>query len=119
MVAPTQFFNRDLSWLSFNERVLSEAGRKSVPLLERFRFLSIYSSNLDEFYRVRIPSYTKKKATAEEVAVLEQIKLVINRDQNLYGNLIRGELIPQLEERGYTFLYDSVIPVELNEQIAA
>ncbi len=50
------FYNRDLSWLSFNERVLEEADAPGVPLMERFQFLSIYSSNLDEFYRVRIPA---------------------------------------------------------------
>jgi polyphosphate kinase len=50
------FFDRDLSWLSFNGRVLEEAGSDSVPLLERIKFLSIYSSNLDEFYRVRMPA---------------------------------------------------------------
>ena len=49
------FFDRDLSWLSFNERVLQEAANAEVPLLERIKFLSIYSSNLDEFYRVRMP----------------------------------------------------------------
>ena len=49
------FFNRDLSWLSFNERVLMEAESERVPLLERIKFLAIYSSNLDEFYRVRMP----------------------------------------------------------------
>ncbi|RYZ25325.1 MAG: hypothetical protein EOP49_44770, partial [Sphingobacteriales bacterium] len=117
MVSTTQFFNRDLSWLSFNERVLSEAGRRSVPLMERFRFLAIYSSNLDEFYRVRIPFYTRKKATEDDLETLEKIKSIINRDQNIYGNLIREQLIPELEERGYSLLYDSVIPVELNEKV--
>ena len=52
----TIFFDRDISWLSFNGRVLAEAAKEAVPLLERIKFLSIYSSNLDEFYRVRMPA---------------------------------------------------------------
>ena len=62
-----QYFDRELSWLSFNQRVLQEAQDKQVPLLERLRFLGIYSSNIDEFYRVRV-------ASVRRVAFLSQLK---------------------------------------------
>ncbi|MDX1798757.1 MAG: hypothetical protein R3255_08915, partial [Candidatus Lokiarchaeia archaeon] len=51
-----EFYDRELSWLSFNYRVLQEAKDKSIPLYERIKFLAIYSSNLDEFFRVRVAS---------------------------------------------------------------
>ena len=56
-----KYINRDLSWLSFNSRVLDEARDKHLPLYERLKFLAIYSSNLDEFYKVRVASYRREK----------------------------------------------------------
>lgn len=53
---PEYFRNRELSWISFDERVLNEARDKSIPLFERLKFISITSSNLDEFYMVRVAS---------------------------------------------------------------
>ena len=67
------FLERDISWLSFNYRVLQEAKDPSVPLYERIKFLAIYSSNLDEFFRVRVAALRSfkdlKKKTRRKMAV--------------------------------------------------
>lgn len=59
-----QYFKRDISWLSFNYRVLLEADNDQLPLYERINFISIYSSNLEEFYKIRVADL---KATASEI----------------------------------------------------
>ena len=72
-MANLRFFNRDISWLAFNHRVLQEARDLSVPLYERIKFLAIFSSNLDEFFRVRISAlrYFKRLPREQRKALLD------------------------------------------------
>ncbi len=116
------FFNRDISWLSFNARVLAEAARPSVPLLERIRFLAIYSSNLDEFYRVRMPALLALQKINKEEGndpVYRQVTSLINEQLQLFGNVFTREIIPALEEYGYTLAYDNKpLPTELEQKAA-
>jgi polyphosphate kinase len=86
------YFDRDLSWLTFNYRVLEEAARTDVPLLERVFFLSVYSSNLDEFYRVRVPAVAalqKIKQTRETYISTSGIQLLTKISSRLSHQLER------------------------------
>ncbi len=105
MTNDTPFLERDLSWLSFNERVLLEAQDKSVPLYERIKFLAIYSSNLDEFFRVRVASLRSfrklEKATKKEMhlkprKLLRQIRSIVQAQQAEFGRTFREEIVPEL-----------------------
>src|ERR1700740_1552808 len=102
-----RFFNRDLSWLTFNERVMEEAANTHVPLLERIRFLSIFSSNLDEFYRVRMPVLRALQKIGEKENndidaderhdILNTAQSMINAQQGRFGQILREQLIPGLQ----------------------
>ena len=94
------FFDRDLSWLSFNYRVMEEAARAATPLLEKINFLSIYSSNLDEFYRVRVPALAALKS-----ASLPKVIEEVDRQLAHYGELLTGSILPELSSQGIEFIY--------------
>ena len=103
-----KLFNRELSWLSFNERVLQESLDISNPIIERMRFLGIYSNNMDEFYRVRVASVRRLIAigTAQiegfvggPTALLKEIKKAVLDQQRLF-ELSYQKLLKELREQG-------------------
>lgn len=106
--AEPYMMNRELSWLKFNERVLNEAGNPRVPLAERLTFASIYQSNLDEFYMVRVGTLMDQMEAPEEIrenktnmTSKEQVKVildatrVLDKKKDIIYEQLMGELEPQ------------------------
>lgn len=95
------FFDRDISWLSFNYRVLQEANDIALPLYERIKFLSIYSSNLDEFFRVRVGAlkqYAQLTKDRKTEHVIAQINSIVYEQQNEFGKIFYESIVPELKE---------------------
>ena len=101
--------HRDESWLSFNYRVLQEAKDPGVPLFERIKFLAIYSSNLDEFFRVRIASLknliragkkTQKILDFDPKALLESLLKIVNDQQEEFSLIFEHDIKPALRQNG-------------------
>lgn len=113
------FFNRDLSWLYFNGRVMEEAANEAVPLLERIKFLSIFSSNLDEFYRVRMPVLRALQQIGKNDSpdVLQQAKDAINNQQIRFGDILRNQLIPLFKKQKVHLLYNEPFPAFVKKVI--
>lgn len=113
-----RFNNRDISWLYFNERVLLQASKPEVPLMDRFRFLSIFSSNLDEFYRVRMPAIRALEQIKNESneTLMEEISSIIKLQQQMFGKIMREELLPLLKEENIHLVYNEAIPAVLIEK---
>jgi len=120
------FLNRDLSWLGFNHRVLMEAANSSVPLYNRILFLSIFSSNLDEFFRVRMPSIfaftsikAKKTSLREEYPkdLVKQVQKTIYNQLEEFGRILSQHIIPDLKRNNICLHYGSPIHDVHNETI--
>ena len=113
-----RFFKRDISWLSFNYRVLSESRNQKLPIFERIKFLSIFSSNLEEFYKIRISEYrqtiaqensnSEAKSRAEEI--LYKINKEVSRQMQDFFFIFRDEILPELA-RNNIILYQGEQPL--------
>ncbi|MCZ2443183.1 MAG: polyphosphate kinase 1 [Flavobacteriales bacterium] len=114
-----KYIDRDISWLSFNYRVLQEAFDPSLPLYERIKFMAIYSSNLDEFFRVRVGAIRSEpaahRAGTKKAELLSTIFMIVTHQQQQFGSHFRENIIPELASQGIYLLDEN----NLNEsQIA-
>ena len=118
-----QYFKRDLSWLSFNYRVLLEAEDDTLPIYERIKFLSIYSSNLEEFYEIRVAEHRgvimKKNYSEESAAEAEEtlaaITREVNRQQRDYYRIFSEKILPELNRQN-VYLYQNEKPEPFHEE---
>ncbi|MET4080142.1 polyphosphate kinase [Pedobacter sp. UYP30] len=118
------FVNREISWLYFNERVLQEAADETVPLIERIKFLSIYSSNLEEFYRVRVSTLarlTNLNVKAKTLLgfnpkkTLNEIKNIVVKQEKKFDQLFQATLINGLAQNKIFILNDTQLNVSRGE----
>ncbi|WP_228852530.1 polyphosphate kinase 1 [Aegicerativicinus sediminis] len=109
----SEYYHRDLSWLRFNHRVLQEAQDKRNPLYERIKFLAIFSSNLDEFFKVRVSDIRqikdidkplRKKLITKPNKVLKEIKSQVEIQQKEFGRILNEEIIPELKLNGINLI---------------
>ena len=118
-----KYFKRDVSWLSFNYRVLLEAEDDTLPVYERIKFLSIYSSNLEEFYEIRVAEHRgvimKKNFTEESgdeaEEVLTEITNEVNRQQREYYRIFSEKILPELHRQNI-YLYQDSDPEPFHEE---
>ncbi len=111
---PYKYFKRDISWLSFNHRVLQEARDESLPIYERIKFLSIYSSNLEEFYKVRVSGYhssilksiNRDESVEEALETLLEINKEVSKQEIEYYNIFNNMILPELKKENI-ILYQS------------
>jgi polyphosphate kinase len=113
-----KYFNRDLSWLSFNHRVLQEAKDLRVPLYERMKFLAIFSTNLEEFYRIRVAEWkrlvlltkkTKKELKVNPQLVLKNINKTVLKQQVEFTDIFWNQIAKELESKNIFIVNEKML----------
>ena len=108
-----EYTDRDISWLNFNYRVMQEAKDPSVPLLERLKFLAIYSSNLGEFFRIRVAHHrnlkklgknTKSQLDYNPDVLLKQLYKIANKQLLEFNDIFENQIIPELKKHNIFLL---------------
>ena len=121
MEKPKKLLNRELSWLAFNYRVLQEAKDATVPLLERIQFMAIFSSNLDEYFKVRVATLkrlislkkkTRQKLAEDPGAELDHILAEVDRQQQELGETFRNRILPALRQEKIYLLDEKTLRPE-------
>lgn len=122
------YINRDVSWLAFNHRVLQEAIDPAVPLFDRIKFLAIYSSNLDEFFKVRVANLrnlvrvgkkTKKKLNFDPKRTLKKVLKIVNQQQTDFSRIFEEEILPELGTHKINLLLSADLNSEQSEFVDA
>ena len=123
---PDYYFNRELSWIEFNNRILHEAFDPRTPLLERLNFMAIFCSNLDEFFMVRVAALKQSQSAAIQLtagiqapaeqllAIAERLRPMVKRHQRHFEQAVR----PQLAAQGVYILNHDSLPLEQQSYLA-
>ena len=120
----TKFFNRELSWIEFNGRVLKQALKKELPLMERIQFLSIVTSNFDEFFQVRVASVKRRLSASPRepdvsgmlpASLLQKISVRVHEIVQSQYECLNADILPELAKNGFIYKTADELSAQQND----